>query len=137
VKIAKYPRLCNAANGSLQRECEGYVFGELWTNAFVRDAHDLSPRHVTSNSLDQFQLNDDGLLVAVGKNGSWTDQKWGTNVVVDGISYHGECRSSPAYTTRRVSGRATSPCSLGNRFRTRRSDSRTQCCGVRGISTCC
>ena len=87
VKIAKYPRLCNATNGSLQRECEGYTFGELWGAAFVRDAHDLSPRHVTSNSLDQFELNDDGLLVAVGKNGHWTDGRWGTNVVVDGITY--------------------------------------------------
>jgi TonB-linked SusC/RagA family outer membrane protein len=87
VKIAKYPRLCNAANNSLQRECAGYVFGQQWGTAFVRDARDLSPRHVASNSLDQFMLNDDGLLVPVGKNGHWTDGRWGTNVVVDGITY--------------------------------------------------
>jgi hypothetical protein len=87
IKIAKYPRLCAAANGSLQRECEGYEFGELYGAAFARDATQLSPRHVASNSLNQFQVNDDGLLVAVGPNGRWTDGKWGTNVVVDGITY--------------------------------------------------
>ncbi len=87
IKIAKYPRRCSATNGNLQRECEGYVFGEVWGAGFARDARDLSPRHVTSNSLNQFELNDDGLLVAVGPNGHWTDGKWGTNVVVDGITY--------------------------------------------------
>ncbi|MES2521607.1 MAG: SusC/RagA family TonB-linked outer membrane protein [Gemmatimonadota bacterium] len=88
IKIAKYPRLCGAADGgSLERECEGYVFGELWGASLARDANQLSPRHVTSNSLGQFQQNDDGLLVAVGPNGSWTDGKWGQNVVVDGITY--------------------------------------------------
>jgi TonB-linked SusC/RagA family outer membrane protein len=88
MKIAKYPRLCNAAGAnSLVRECEGFVLGELWGAALARDAKQLSPRHVESNSLGQFQVNDDGLLVAVGPNGSWTDGKWGQNVVVDGITY--------------------------------------------------
>jgi len=88
IKIAKYPRLCNAADGtSLERECEGYVFGELWGAALATDPAQLSPRHTTSNSGNQFQVNDDGLLVAVGPNGSWTDGKWGQNVVVDGITY--------------------------------------------------
>ncbi len=87
-KITNYPRQCNAASATnLVRECEGYVFGEFYGAAFATDAHQLSPRHVTSNSLNQFQVNDDGLLVAVGPNGSWTDGKWGQNVVVDGITY--------------------------------------------------
>jgi hypothetical protein len=88
IKIAKYPRLCGAADGgSLERECEGYVLGELWGASLARDATQLSPRHAASNSLGQFQRNDDGLLVAVGPNGSWTDGRWGQNVVVDGITY--------------------------------------------------
>jgi TonB-linked SusC/RagA family outer membrane protein len=88
VKIAKYPRQCLPADGtSLERECEGYVFGDLWGAGFATDPSQLSPRHATSNSLGQFQVNDDGLLVAVGPNGSWTDARWGQNVVVDGITY--------------------------------------------------
>lgn len=88
IRIDEYPRLCSAADAaSLERECEGYVFGELWGAAFARDARQLSPRHAASNSLNQFQVNDDGLLVAVGPNGSWTDGKWGQSFVVDGITY--------------------------------------------------
>src|SRR5262245_7967612 len=88
IKIAKYPRLCDAANTTtLRRECEGYVFGDMWGAGFARSANDLSPRHKASNSLNQFELNDDGLLVAVGPNGHWTDGRWGQNVVVDGITY--------------------------------------------------
>jgi hypothetical protein len=90
IKIAKYPRRCVAPNATtLERECEGYVFGELWGTAFARDASQLSPRHTTTGaaSLSQFQVNDEGLLVAVGPNGSWTDNRWGTNVLVDGITY--------------------------------------------------
>lgn len=87
-KIVRYPRLCSAANAtSLTRECEGFVLGEFWGNAFATDASQLSPRHATSNSLNQFEVNDDGLLVAVGPNGHWTDGRWGSNVVVDGITY--------------------------------------------------
>jgi hypothetical protein len=97
-KIAKYPRRCAAAGANtLQRECEGYVLGEMIGAGFARDATQLSPRHAaltevngtprTSNNLDAFELNDDGLLVAVGKGGHWTDARWGQNVVVDGITY--------------------------------------------------
>jgi TonB-linked SusC/RagA family outer membrane protein len=88
VKIAKYPRQCLAADAtSLERQCEGFVQGEMWGAAFATDPTQLSPRHIASNSLNQFQVNDDGLLVAVGPNGSWTDGRWGQNVVVDGITY--------------------------------------------------
>jgi TonB-linked SusC/RagA family outer membrane protein len=85
-RITNYPRRC-APVATFRRECEGYVFGELYGASFATDARQLSPRHIASNSLDQFDVNDDGLLVAVGPNGSWTDGRWGTNVVVDGITY--------------------------------------------------
>ena len=86
--IRDYPGRCNPPNATtLQQECEGYVFGELYGAGFVRDPRHLSPRHVTNNTLNQFDVNDDGLVVAVGPNGSWTDGRWGTNVVVDGITY--------------------------------------------------
>ena len=93
IKIDNYPRRCLApSTTTLARECEGYVFGEMWGSSFVRDARDLSPRHAEPDAngddrLDYFQRNDDGLLVAVGPNGSWTDGRWGDTVIVDGISY--------------------------------------------------
>ena len=94
VTIRDYPGRCNPPNATtLQRECEGYVFGELYGAGFARNARQLSPRHAVpdpvtgATRLDQFQVNDDGVLVAVGPNGSWTDGRWGTNVVVDGITY--------------------------------------------------
>jgi TonB-linked SusC/RagA family outer membrane protein len=93
VKIAQYPRRCStAANADMQLECKGYSVGELYGTAFARNARQLSPRHAVPDGsgntrLDEFQINDDGLLVAVGPNGSWTDGRWGTNVVVDGITY--------------------------------------------------
>jgi hypothetical protein len=73
------------------------VLGELYGVGFATDATQLSPRHAamtdvggaprTQNNLDAFELNDDGLLVAVGRGGHWTDARWGQNVVVDGITY--------------------------------------------------
>jgi hypothetical protein len=88
VRIQNYPRRCLApSTTTLTRECEGYVFGEMWGSSFVRDARELSPRHAANNHLDYFQVNDDGLLVPVGPNGSWTDGRWGDTVNVDGISY--------------------------------------------------
>lgn len=93
IRIENYPRRCLApSTTTLARECEGFVFGEQWGSSFVRDARELSPRHAEPDAngntrLDWFQRNDDGLLVAVGRNGSWTDGRWGDTVIVDGISY--------------------------------------------------
>jgi hypothetical protein len=46
---------------------------------------------VHANSQAAFQVNDDGLLVPVGVGNNWTDgvakSLWGTNVVIDGITY--------------------------------------------------
>jgi TonB-linked SusC/RagA family outer membrane protein len=96
--IAKYPRRCAAADATTgQRECEGYQFGQVYGIGFATDPSQLSPRHAaltevngtarTQNNFDAFEVNDDGLLVAVGRGGHWTDQRWGQNVVVDGITY--------------------------------------------------
>ena len=93
IKIQNYPRRCLApSTTTLRRECEGYVFGEMWGSTYATDARELSPRHAVPDDdgntrLDYFQRNDDGLLVAVGPNGSWTDARWGQTVSVDGINY--------------------------------------------------
>jgi TonB-linked SusC/RagA family outer membrane protein len=94
-KIVSYPRACRNFGNDLgfEIECEGYVFGEMYGNVLMTDWDQLSIVHQVDGlgggrSLDQFVINDEGYLVAVGPGGSWTDQKWGTQVSVDGVVYN-------------------------------------------------
>lgn len=70
-------------------KCEGSRIGEVWANRFVRDKANL--RTVHANSGSQFDINDDGYVVAVGTGNTWRDgiakSLWGTSVTVDGIAY--------------------------------------------------
>jgi hypothetical protein len=93
-KIVSYPRACrNFANDlGFEIECEGYTFGEMYGNRLMTDWSELPVVHQVGGlgngqNLDAFVINDEGFLVAVGKGGSWTDQKWGTEVWVDGVGY--------------------------------------------------
>ncbi len=88
-KITKYPRSCSDPDtqNNLNRLCEGYVFGELWSYYHIRNEDELHPLHARNGNLDYFQKNDEGYIVAVGRGGSWTDARWGQDVVVDGITY--------------------------------------------------
>ena len=85
-KITRYPRTCGIVQGFV-RECEGYQFGEMWGNKLIRDKRHLSSAHSSEASLNSFDINDEGLVVAVGPGGSWRDGKWGQTVVIDGTSY--------------------------------------------------
>ncbi len=67
--------------------CVGTTYGEQFGNFLVRNKTDLRTVHQTNNTLDQFDVNDDGLVVAVGPNGSWQDGKWNSLVTIDGIQY--------------------------------------------------
>jgi hypothetical protein len=88
-KITKYPRNCiGDVNAQFQKECEGFVFGELTVNRITIDSKDqLSFIHAQNGNLDAFDINDDGIVVAVGKGGSWKDGRWGSTVTVDNIAY--------------------------------------------------
>jgi TonB-linked SusC/RagA family outer membrane protein len=94
-KILSYPHLCdtdvgnvNTAASTYQRYCTGFVFGQIYGRYHVTDRSELSPRHINSGKAEtHFDINDEGLVVAVGEGGSWTDGKWGTIVEVDGINY--------------------------------------------------
>jgi TonB-linked SusC/RagA family outer membrane protein len=88
-KITSYPRQCPNANttSTLNRQCEGYVFGQMYGFWHVTDINELSPRHIANGNQDQFDINDEGFLVAVGPGGSWTDMRFGQTVNVDGINY--------------------------------------------------
>jgi TonB-linked SusC/RagA family outer membrane protein len=93
-KITRYPGICvNFSNFlGFEIECEGYTFGEMYGNKLMTSKDELSIVHQVDGlggglKLDQFVINDEGFLVAVGPGGSYTDQKWGTDVVIDGVSY--------------------------------------------------
>jgi TonB-linked SusC/RagA family outer membrane protein len=85
--ITGFNRSC-FTDGILNR-CDGTLLGEMWGNQLARTEAELPAVH--RNSLAQFQRNDDGYLVPVGAGNSWTDGiakgLWGTNVVVDGVTY--------------------------------------------------
>jgi TonB-linked SusC/RagA family outer membrane protein len=95
-KITRYPRSCERAGNSdasnnlftLDRKCQGYVFGQMYGRKLVTNVDELSPRHIQSGTaLTHFQRNDDGYLVPVGEGGQYTDGRWGENLVIDGITY--------------------------------------------------
>ncbi len=65
---------------------EGRPLGELWGNIWASSCADLAPIGVSaSDCASNFQVNDDGLLVATGANDfteGFTQGLWGTDVTV-------------------------------------------------------
>lgn len=65
----------------------------MYTHKLLASSGDLFGHRngLHSGSLDAFQINDDGLLVPVGVGNSWEEGVskglWGSNVVIDGVSY--------------------------------------------------
>jgi hypothetical protein len=95
-KITRYPRSCEVAGNSdasnnlftLDRKCQGYEFGQMYGRKFVTNINELSPRHIESGTAEtHFVRNDEGYLVPVGANATWTDGRWGETLVIDGITY--------------------------------------------------
>lgn len=87
-KLVEYDRPCHAV-GLLGTRCAGQVIGEMWGQRLWHTVDDLPAVH--ANSRDAFDVNDDGLLVPVGVGNTWRDgvakALWGTNVVIDGVTY--------------------------------------------------
>ena len=87
LKTGQFGRTC--FDDGLQYKCDGVRLSEMWGNQLVRDKSNLPTRH--ANSLDLFQINDEGFVVPVGAGNSWRDgvakNLWGTNVLIDGVSY--------------------------------------------------
>ncbi|HEX7241370.1 MAG TPA: SusC/RagA family TonB-linked outer membrane protein, partial [Longimicrobiaceae bacterium] len=65
--------------------CEGERMGSIYGIKILNGHDELPALHAGSH--DQFQVNDDGWLVPVGRGGSLVDPKWGTTVSIDGKSY--------------------------------------------------
>lgn len=86
-RVTQFRRSCFA--DGLTYRCDGVRLGEMWGNRMVTNKANLIPEH--ANSGDQFAINDEGFVVAVGTGNKWTEgvskNLWGTTVVIDGKSY--------------------------------------------------
>jgi hypothetical protein len=85
--ITEYDRPCHQSDFGWR--CAGETLGMLYGDKWVRSHNQL--REIHANSHDAFEVNDDGILVAVGVGNHWNEgvskNLWGTTVNVDGINY--------------------------------------------------
>jgi hypothetical protein len=75
-EITEFNRRCfrTGAESAFYR-CAGETLGTMYGTRFITSAAEL-PEGAPA---DQFQVNDDGLLVWVGAGGDWRNQQWGTS----------------------------------------------------------
>lgn len=83
-KVTEFNRSC-FLTGTISFRCAGEPLGVMYGFKWLTSHDELPAVHDASR--DQFQVNDDGLLVAVGPGGSHTDMGWGSTVDIDGVSY--------------------------------------------------
>jgi TonB-linked SusC/RagA family outer membrane protein len=84
--IAEFNRSC-IRTATISYRCAGEDLSTMYGNAFVHRLQDL-PTAQASATAGTFEVNDDGLLVAVGAGSHYTDKgKWGTSVVSNGVTY--------------------------------------------------
>ncbi len=73
----------------LQYKCDGIPVSQMWGNMMIEDKSQLPAIHAASAA--QFDINDDGYVVAVGPNNTWRDgvakNLWGSTVTIDGRAY--------------------------------------------------
>jgi len=82
-RITEYDRPCYRLN-TVSYRCVGEPLGVMYGYRYLNSPDGLPAAHAASR--DSFQVNDDGILVAVGA-GSYRDMRWGQTVTVDGIAY--------------------------------------------------
>jgi len=89
--LTEYDRPCHMSG--LGYRCAGEQIGMIYTQRLGRSFRDLETHRggLHANSTGAFQVNDDGVLVAVGEGNSWKDgvakNLWGTTVNIDGVNY--------------------------------------------------
>jgi TonB-linked SusC/RagA family outer membrane protein len=92
--IAEFNRSC-VRTATISYRCVGEDLSTMYGNAFVHSLSQLPT--VQQSSQGVFEVNDDGLLVAVGPGSHFTQRKscgadhttdcWGTTVVSNGVTY--------------------------------------------------
>jgi hypothetical protein len=87
-EITEFDRPCFST--AQQRRCAGEKIGQFVGFQWAKNFDHISNIH-SAAARDQFQVNDDGLLVAVGSGNTWQDgvakELWGTQVEVEGRTY--------------------------------------------------
>lgn len=83
-RITEFNRSCFVDDDAIViYRCAGVTVGTMYGARFARDAAaDLGA--VPAAQRDQFQANDDGLLVWVGPGRTWRDARWGDTATVGG-----------------------------------------------------
>jgi TonB-linked SusC/RagA family outer membrane protein len=83
-EITEFNRRCfRTGTASAFYRCAGERIGTMYGTRFITSLSEL-PAGAPAN---QFQVNDDGLVVWVGEGGSWRNHQWGTSETLDGVSY--------------------------------------------------
>jgi TonB-linked SusC/RagA family outer membrane protein len=83
-EITEFNRACfRTGPSSLFFRCQGETLGTMYGTRFLRSADEL-PAGLPAN---QFQVNDDGLLVWVGEGGDWRNHQWGTSASIEGRTF--------------------------------------------------
>ena len=83
-KITEFDRAC-VRSATISYRCVGEDLTTMYGYQYLHST-DFLPASAKGFE-SHFQVNDDGLLVAVGEGKSYTDGLWGTNVVVGGVTY--------------------------------------------------
>jgi len=83
-RITQFNRSC-IRTATISYRCVGEDLSTMYGNAFVHAQSQLPALDAATQGV--FEVNDDGLLVAVGAGNHYTDGKWGTTVVSNGITY--------------------------------------------------
>ena len=83
--IAEFNRSC-IRTATISYRCVGEDLSTMYGNAFVHTMSQLPAAQQSTQGV--FEVNDDGILVAVGPGSHYTDAgKWGTTVVSNGVTY--------------------------------------------------
>ena len=83
-EITEFDRACfRAGTDNLSYRCAGEPLGVMYGHTFMHGVEDL-PAGLPG---DEFQVNDEGLLVWVGPNGSFRDMQWGEETELGGRTY--------------------------------------------------
>jgi TonB-linked SusC/RagA family outer membrane protein len=83
--ISAFGRSC-VRTLTISYRCTGEDLSTMYGNAFVHTLAQMPAAQAATNGV--FEVNDDGLLVAVGPGSHYTDPgKWGTTVVSNGVTY--------------------------------------------------
>jgi TonB-linked SusC/RagA family outer membrane protein len=88
-RVTEFNRPCFTTN-TIAYRCAGVGLGEMYGFSFVRNVADL-PAGAQAQA-DEFDINDEGLLVWVGPGSSYTQGEvpvggWGSSATIDGINY--------------------------------------------------